>query len=220
MFYPIFSESFLQSHLYNFKLSTIPNIRPIKRMIENFILELESGKIDSLKEEEIKSRFVNTFFGDVLGYNYGNSNNWLLREEKKSKINGTKPDAVLGYFFKNKEDDDVRVIFDIGPATKGHALVIPKTHVANVFEIPNDLLGKAYSVAKKIAQALKETTGCEGINILQNNGEMAGQSVFHFHIHVIPRYEGDTANIKWEQGTADSDYLNELAGKVKEILSK
>ena len=51
MFYPIFSESFLQSHLYNFKLSTIPNIRPIKRMIENFILELESGKIDSLKEE-------------------------------------------------------------------------------------------------------------------------------------------------------------------------
>lgn len=92
--------------------------------------------------------------------------------------------------------------------------------MANVFEIPNDLLGKAYSVAKKIAQALKETTGCEGINILQNNGEMAGQSVFHFHIHVIPRYEGDTANIKWEQGTADSDYLNELAGKVKEILSK
>ena len=118
------------------------------------------------------------------------------------------------------EDDDVRVIFDIGPATKGHALVIPKTHVANVFEISDELLGKAYSVAKKIAQALKETTGCEGINILQNNGEMAGQSVFHFHIHVIPRYEGDTANIKWEQGTADSDYLNELAGKVKEILSK
>jgi hypothetical protein len=67
MFYPIFSESFLQSHLYNFKLSTIPNIRPIKRMIENFILELESGKIDSLKEEEIKSRFVNTFFRRCFG---------------------------------------------------------------------------------------------------------------------------------------------------------
>ena len=116
MFYPIFSESFLQSHLYNFKLSTIPNIRPIKRMIENFILELESGKIDSLKEEEIKSRFVNTFFGDVLGYNYGNSNNWLLREEKKSKINGTRPDAVLGYFFKNKEEDDVRVVIEIKDA--------------------------------------------------------------------------------------------------------
>lgn len=85
-------------------------------MIENFILELESGKIESLKEEEIKSRFVNTFFGDVLGYNYGNSNSWLLREEKKSKINGTKPDAVLGYFFKNKEEDDVRVVIEIKDA--------------------------------------------------------------------------------------------------------
>ena len=129
MFYPIFSESFLQSHLYNFKLSTIPNIRPIKRMIENFILELESGKIDSLKEEEIKSRFVNTFFGDVLGYNYGNSNNWLLREEKKSKINGTKPDAVLGYFFKNKEDDDVRVVIEIKDAKTN--LDLPQKRVKN-----------------------------------------------------------------------------------------
>ena len=129
MFYPIFSESFLQSHLYNFKLSTIPNIRPIKRMIENFILELESGKIDSLKEEEIKSRFVNTFFGDVLGYNYGNSNNWLLREEKKSKINGTKPDAVLGYFFKNKEEDDVRVVIEIKDAKTN--LDLPQKRVKN-----------------------------------------------------------------------------------------
>jgi len=84
--------------------------------IKELPYELESGKIVSLKEEEIKSRFVNTFFGDVLGYNYGNSNRWLLREEKKSKINGTKPDAVLGYFFKNKEDDDVRVVIEIKDA--------------------------------------------------------------------------------------------------------
>ena len=85
-------------------------------MIENFSLELESGKIQSLKEEEIKSRFVNTFFGDVLGYNYGNSNKWLLREEKKSKVNGTKPDAVLGYLFKDKKDDDVRAVIEIKDA--------------------------------------------------------------------------------------------------------
>ena len=113
---PIFSHSFLHSHLYNFRLSSIPNIRSIKKMIENFSLELESGKIQSLKEEEIKSRFVNTFFGDVLGYNYGNSNKWLLREEKKSKVNGTKPDAVLGYLFKDKKDDDVRAVIEIKDA--------------------------------------------------------------------------------------------------------
>ena len=76
------------------------------------------------------------------------------------------------------EDDKVKVIFDAGPATVGHALVIPKSHAANVFEIDDELLAHAHIVAKKIATALKEATGCEGVNILQNNGEIAGQSVF------------------------------------------
>lgn len=116
------------------------------------------------------------------------------------------------------EDGDVKVIFDAGPATKGHALVIPKTHAADVFEISDELLAKAHVVAKKIATALKEVTGCDGVNILQNNGEVAGQSVFHLHIHVIPRYEGDSANIKWEPGQQDGEYLKELARKVQKIL--
>ncbi len=116
------------------------------------------------------------------------------------------------------EDDDVKVIFDAGPATKGHALVIPKMHYANVFEIPEELLAKAHIVAKKIAKALKDATGCEGVNILQNNGEMAGQSVFHLHIHVIPRYKGDTANIQWTPGQQDKEYLEELAAKVLEAM--
>ena len=80
------------------------------------------------------------------------------------------------------EDDKVRVIFDAGPATVGHALVIPKSHAANVFEIDDELLAHAHIVAKKVATALKEATGCEGVNILQNNGEIAGQSVFHLHV--------------------------------------
>lgn len=113
------------------------------------------------------------------------------------------------------EDDDVKVIFDAGPATKGHALVIPKAHYENVFEIPEDLLAKAHIVAKEIATKLKEATGCAGVNILQNNGEMAGQSVFHLHIHVIPRYQGDTANIKWTPGQQDKEYLEELKEKLK-----
>lgn len=116
------------------------------------------------------------------------------------------------------EDEDVKVIFDAGPATKGHALVIPKTHAANVFEISDELLAKAHVVAKKVAIALKEATECDGVNILQNNGEMAGQSVFHLHIHVIPRYEGDTANIKWIPGEQDVEYLNGLIRKVTNIL--
>lgn len=113
------------------------------------------------------------------------------------------------------EDNDVKVIFDAGPATKGHALVIPKGHYENVFDIPEELLAKAHVVAKKIAIKMKDATGCDGVNILQNNGEKAGQSVFHLHIHVIPRYEGDTANIKWTPGQQDKEYLEDLREKMQ-----
>ena len=81
------------------------------------------------------------------------------------------------------EDDDFRVIFDAAPASVGHVLVLPKEHYANVFEMPEELIAKAYKVAKKAATALSEVTGCSGVNILQNNGEDAGQTIFHFHIH-------------------------------------
>lgn len=116
------------------------------------------------------------------------------------------------------EDDKVKVIFDVSPATLGHTLVIPKKHAANVFEIEDELLAHAYIVAKKIAAALKEATGCKGINILQNNGEVAGQSVFHLHIHVIPRYDDDDAHIKWTPKTQDTEGLEKIAKKVKELI--
>ena len=112
----------------------------------------------------------------------------------------------------------MKVIFDISPATLGHALVIPKTHAANVFEIEDELLAHAHIVAKKVATALKDATGCKGINILQNNGEVAGQSVFHLHIHVIPRYDDDDAHIKWTPGTQDTAGLEKILAKVKETL--
>ena len=116
------------------------------------------------------------------------------------------------------EDEKVKVIFDISRATLGHALVIPKTHAANVFEIEDELLAHAHIVAKKVATALKDATGCKGINILQNNGEVAGQSVFHLHIHVIPRYDDDDAHIKWTPGTQDTAGLEKILAKVKETL--
>ena len=89
------------------------------------------------------------------------------------------------------ENDEFRVILDAGPATKGHCLVLPKAHYANVCEMPDDLLGRAHGVAKHIAKKMTEVTGCDGINIVQNNGEEAGQTVFHFHIHeAVENFDG------------------------------
>ena len=116
------------------------------------------------------------------------------------------------------EDDKVKVIFDAGPATLGHALVLPKTHAANVFEIDDETLAHAHIVTKKVATALKEATGCKGINILQNNGEVAGQTVFHFHMHIIPRIKGDTVNVGWVPGTADNDTIASIVEKVTPYL--
>ena len=112
--------------------------------------------------------------------------------------NGEIPSATL------YEDPDFRVILDLNPASKGHALVLPKEHYANVFELPEDLAGKAFVVAKKVASRLSEGLGAIGFNIVQNNGEPAGQTVFHFHIHLIPRYEGDTVHVGWKPGTPGS----------------
>ena len=114
------------------------------------------------------------------------------------------------------EDDKVKVIFDAGPATVGHALVIPKSHAANVFEIDDELLAHAHIVAKKIATALKKTYQCDGVNILQNNGEAAGQTDFHLHVHVIPRYCDDDVNIKWKQG--ETPDLEAVAAEIKKNL--
>ena len=89
------------------------------------------------------------------------------------------------------EDQEFRVILDISPATKGHALIIPKEHYANIYELPDEMAGKVMVLAKKLASHMTETLGCDGFNLVQNNGEVAGQTVFHFHMHLIPRYQGD-----------------------------
>jgi hypothetical protein len=116
---PIFSDNLLSHHLPDFRLSSVTGIRETTLKIKELIEELEMGKIDSLKEEEIKPRFVNTFFGDVLGFNYGNSNNWQLRDEKKSVVDGTKTDTALGFFSSDKLKDDVRAIIEIKDAMTG-----------------------------------------------------------------------------------------------------
>ncbi|MBE5964404.1 MAG: HIT family protein [Lachnospiraceae bacterium] len=108
------------------------------------------------------------------------------------------------------EDELVKVIFDVGPATKGHALILAKNHAANIFELDEDTAKRVFVVAKKVATAMKETFKCDGVNILQNNGEIAGQTVFHFHTHVIPRYENDGVAIEWEPGKVSPEEILEM----------
>ncbi len=89
------------------------------------------------------------------------------------------------------EDDTFTVILDASPATRGHALILPKEHAANIYELPEETASKVFVLAKKLATKMTDILSCDGFNIVQNNGEVAGQTVFHFHLHLIPRYYGD-----------------------------
>lgn len=116
------------------------------------------------------------------------------------------------------EDNDFRVIFDISPASKGHAIILPKKHATNIFEISEEDASKIYVVAKKVATALSSELHCDGINILQNNGELAGQTVFHLHMHIIPRYKDDSILIKWNPTAPDEALLDSLSEKLRKIF--
>lgn len=93
------------------------------------------------------------------------------------------------------EDEDFRVIMDLAPATKGHSLILPKEHYKNIYEIADDTAAKVLPLAKKMAALVTEKLGADGFNIVQNNNEVAGQTVFHFHVHLIPRYNDDNQSL-------------------------
>lgn len=114
------------------------------------------------------------------------------------------------------EDQDFRVILDLGPATRGHALILPKKHAANLYELPESIAAKVLPVAQKIASTMKEKLGCDGLNLVQNNGETAGQTVMHFHMHIIPRYEGDGQEINWVPGQATPEELESVVQQIAE----
>ena len=113
------------------------------------------------------------------------------------------------------EDDDFRVILDLGPASKGHALILPKEHYRNLFDLDDELAAKVMVLAKKMVNQLKDVLGCDGYNIVQNNEEVAGQTVFHFHMHLIPRYEGDQVGLTWKPGELTDEMKEEILAKVK-----
>ena len=122
--------------------------------------------------------------------------------------NGDIPTATL------YEDDDFRVILDAGPASKGHALILPKEHYKNLYELDDEIAAKALVLAKKMITKLTDVLGCDGYNIVQNNGEVAGQTVFHFHIHLIPRYEGDEVGLGWKMGELTAEFRDVSLSKL------
>lgn len=125
--------------------------------------------------------------------------------------NGEIPSATL------YEDDKFRVILDLGPASKGHALILPKAHYADIYEIPEELAGEAYKLAAKLAKKLTAALNCDGFNIVQNNKEVAGQTVFHFHMHLIPRYADDQVGLTWKPGTLTEEDKKDILDKFNEI---
>ena len=113
------------------------------------------------------------------------------------------------------EDDMFRVILDLGPATKGHALILPKDHYANLFELPDEACGDVMKLAKKMATRMTERLHADGFNIIQNNFEAAGQTVMHYHLYLIPRYVDDGQHILWNPTTVTQE---ELEKTMEEII--
>lgn len=119
--------------------------------------------------------------------------------------NGEIPSATV------YEDSICRVILDVNPANKGHALIIPKEHFDNIYSMDAETAAKIFTIATEVAKAQKAELNPDGLNILQNNGEAAGQTVFHFHMHLVPRYIKDNVTMTWIPGKADTEELSALS---------
>ena len=125
-------------------------------------------------------------------------------------INGEIPSHVL------YEDEQFKVILDVNPATKGHALILPKEHYANLYELPEETAADAMKLAQRMMRKMTEKLDCDGFNIVQNNGEAAGQTVFHFHMHLIPRYKNDGEILKYSAGDPGPEELE----RIKKTLTE
>ena len=125
-------------------------------------------------------------------------------------INGEIPSHVL------YEDEQFKVILDVNPATKGHALILPKEHYANLYELPEETAADAMKLAQRMMRKMTEKLDCDGFNIVQNNGEAAGQTVFHFHMHLIPRYKNDGEILKYIAGDPGQEEL----ARIKKTLTE
>jgi histidine triad (HIT) family protein len=113
------------------------------------------------------------------------------------------------------EDEHAIAVMDINPWTRGHAVVFPRKHAANLFEIEDDELEHVAVAAKRVATKMRDTLDCDGINLLQSNGAAAWQTIFHLHVHVIPRYEGDPLELPTRPKPASPEELAEVAKEIR-----
>ena len=114
------------------------------------------------------------------------------------------------------EDENYIVILDLGPAARGHALVIPKEHYKDLYELPEEKCGEVLMLSKKMAAHMTEKLKCDGFNLVQNNGEAAGQTVHHFHMHLIPRYDYEEVKNWWTPGNPTPEELVEVKRVITE----
>ena len=126
--------------------------------------------------------------------------------------NGEIPSATV------YEDSICRVILDVNPANKGHALIIPKEHFDNIYSMDAETAAKIFTIATEVAKAQKAELNPDGLNILQNDGEAAGQTVFHFHMHLVPRYIKDNVTMTWIPGKADTEELSALSKALRKRI--
>jgi len=116
------------------------------------------------------------------------------------------------------EDDAVIAFLDIRPLSMGHTLIIPKAHFVDIFDTPEEQISQIHKVSKQIALAVKKATGADGVSIIQQNGKAAGQEIFHMHVHVVPRFEGQKLAGFNELKVVERAKLDGMAEEIKRLL--
>lgn len=120
--------------------------------------------------------------------------------------------------FKIYEDSETFAFMDINPANEGHALVIPREHARDVYSVSDSAIAETVKTAKRIAAAVDKTLNPDGLNLLQCNGPAAAQSVMHFHMHVLPRRNGDDLKLNWGLEAGDMNAIEQLAERIRDNL--
>lgn len=128
--------------------------------------------------------------------------------------NGAIPSA------KVYEDEQVLAIMDIGPVNPGHVLVLPKAHYRDLFDIPVETAQQVMAVAQQVAIAIRDEFSCPGLMLLQANGKAGAQTVFHYHMHVVPRHKGDGAGLVWPRQQTAGEALADYAALIAERLEQ
>ena len=116
------------------------------------------------------------------------------------------------------EDERYRAILDLSPASKGHTLILPKDHFDDLFSADGATAESILKAAQKIGAAMQKVLGCDGINVVQNNGAAAGQTVKHLHVHLIPRTQGDGPMVTWKQNESDPEEQKEIAARIASAM--